>query len=169
MVKIRLRALEPSDAQILYDWENDPETWNAGSRQWPVSLADIKALIEHSDLDIWQTRQTRLMIESVDNADTVGCIDIFDFDPLNMHCSLGVLIRPDARRKGFATQAVSEICAFAARTLLAHTVMVSVAADNEPSLALFRAAGFSESGRLRGWVRRGDVFVDEVLLQKSLP
>lgn len=108
------------------------------------------------------------MIESVDNADTVGCIDIFDFDPLNMHCSLGVLIRPDARRNGFATQAVAEICAFAARTLLVHTVMVSVAADNEPSLALFRAAGFSESGRLCGWVRRGDIFVDEVLLQKSL-
>ncbi len=169
MVKIRLRALEPSDAQILYDWENDPETWNAGLRQWPVSLADIKALIEHSDLDIWQTRQTRLMIESADNADTVGCIDIFDFDPLNMHCSLGVLIRPDARRKGFATQAVAEICAFAARTLLVQSVMASVAADNEPSLALFRAAGFSESGRLRRWVRRGDVFVDEILFQKSLP
>lgn len=169
MAKIRLRALEPSDAQILYDWENNPETWDAGSRQWPVSLADIKALIEHSDLDIWQTRQTRFMIEDADNAETVGCIDIFDFDPLNMHCSLGVLIRPDVRRNGFATQAVNQICAFAERTLLVHSVMVSVAADNESSLALFRATGFSESGRLKGWIRRGKTFVDEILLQKTLP
>ncbi|MCI5776798.1 MAG: GNAT family N-acetyltransferase [Bacteroidales bacterium] len=165
---IRLRALEPSDAQTLFEWENDPVTWDAGSRRWPISLADIKALIEHSDLDIWHTRQVRFMIERTDNGETVGCVDIFDFDPLNMHCSVGVLVKHDARRQGFAREAIRQVCTFARETLLANAILATAAADNDASIALFTSAGFSECGRLKGWIRRQMNFVDEVLLIKTL-
>ena len=167
MASVRLRALEPSDAQTLYEWENDPATWDAGTRRWPVSLADIKALIEHSDLDIWHTRQTRFMIDRLDDGDTVGCVDIFDFDPLNMHCSLGILIKSDARRKGFACEAIGQVCKFARETLLVNAVLASAAADNAASIALFKSAGFDQCGRLAGWIRRRTDFVDEVLLLKT--
>ncbi len=169
MLPITLRALEPEDADLLYVWENDPGTWLSGSRRWPISLADIKALIDHSDLDIWQTRQTRFMIDREGSRETVGCVDLFDFDPLNMHCAVGVLIKPSARRQGFARQAVERVCEFAAETLCVRSVLATVAADNVASLALFRSAGFSQVGRLSGWVRCGNRYVDEVLFQKLLP
>lgn len=166
--RIRLRALEPSDAALLYEWENDPRTWGAGSRQWPVSLADIKALIDHSELDVWHTRQTRFMMERLDGGGTVGCVDIFDFDPLNMHCGIGVLVEPSSRRGGYAREAIGLVCGFARDTLAARTVLATAAADNEACQRLFRSAGFEERGRLRQWLRRGAVFVDEVLMQKTL-
>lgn len=165
-LKVRLRALEPADADILYDWENDPRTWEASSRKWPVSLADVRALIEHSDLDIWQTRQARFMIESVDTAHTVGCIDIFDFDPLNMHCSLGVFIEPVSRGAGFATEAIMLIESFARNVLMVHSVNVTIAADNTSSIGLFSSAGYARAGVMRQNIRRSRTFVDEVLMQK---
>lgn len=166
--KVRLRALEPADADLLYVWENDPLTWEAGDRKWPVSLADIRALIDHSDLDIWQTRQTRFMIDTIDGARSVGCVDVFDFDPLNMHCSLGVFIEPENRGKGYAIEAVTLIEGFARNILRAHSLNVSVAADNESSIALFAAAGYERAGVMRQNIRRARAFVDEVLLQKVI-
>lgn len=165
-LKVRLRALEPADADILYAWENDPATWEAGDRKWPVSLADIECLIEHSDLDIWQTRQTRFMIDAVDSDKSVGCVDVFDFDPLNMHCSLGVFVEPASRGLGYGSEAITLIEDFARNVLMAHVVNVSVAADNEQSLALFAAAGYERAGLLKHNLRRARAFVDEVLLQK---
>lgn len=164
--KVRLRALEPADADLLYVWENDPQTWEAGERKWPVSLADVKALIEHSDLDIWQTRQARFMIDVVESAQSVGCVDVFDFDPLNMHCSLGVFIEPESRGKGYASEAVALIEDFARNVLMAHSVNVTVAADNQTSIALFTAAGYERAGVMRQNIRRARTFVDEVLMQK---
>ena len=163
---VRLRALEPSDADLLFACENNTDTWEAGDRRWPVSLSDVKSLIEHSDLDVWQTRQVRFMIDSLSDGVSVGCIDIFDFDPLNMHCSLGVLIEPGSRGNGYATEAVALVEAFARDVLFAHSVAVTIAADNAPSLALFLAAGYERAGVLRQHLRRGRRFIDEVLLQK---
>lgn len=166
--KVRLRALEPADADLIFAWENDPDTMEAGDRKWPVSRADVNALIEHSDLDIWQTRQTRFMIDSLDGGRTVGCIDVFDFDPLNMHCSLGIYIEPRVRRRGYARDAVSLVEAFARDVLLAHSLLASAAADNESSLALFASAGYERAGVMRHNIRRARAFVDEVVMQKVL-
>ncbi len=165
---VRLRALEPSDADLLYVWENDPTTWEAGDRRWPISLSDIRSFVEHTDLDIWQTRQTRFMIESLSDGVTVGCIDIFDFDPLNMNCSVGVLVQPESRNAGYAADALRMVEDFAADTLLVHSIIVTIAADNEPSLSLFASAGYERAGILRQKLRRGKTFVDEVLMQKIL-
>ncbi len=163
---VRLRALEPSDADLLYVWENDPTTWETGDRRWPLSLSDIRTFVEHTDLDIWQTRQTRFMIDRLSDGVTVGCIDIFDFDPLNMTCSIGVLVQPESRKAGYASDALRQVEAFAVDTMLVHSIIVTIATDNAPSLALFTSAGYERAGVLRQKLRRGKTFIDEVLMQK---
>ncbi len=34
---VRLRALEPSDVEILYQWENDPAVWGVSHTLLPFS------------------------------------------------------------------------------------------------------------------------------------
>ena len=106
------------------------------------------------------------MIDSLSDGRSVGCIDVFDFDPLNMHCSLGILIEPGSRGNGYAREAVRLVESFARDVLLAHSVCVTVAADNQPSIALFMAAGYERAGVMRQHIRRGRAFIDEVFLQK---
>ncbi len=38
---------------------------------------------------------------------TIGCIDLFDFDPFHERISLGLLIASEHRNKGFAAEAIS--------------------------------------------------------------
>jgi diamine N-acetyltransferase len=49
-----------------------------------------------------------------------------------------------------------------------HQLWCSVEAGNAASLALFRHAGFSETGIRKEWLRLADGFHDEVFLQKIL-
>lgn len=34
--RVRLRALEPEDLELLYRWENDPELWEVGNTLAPL-------------------------------------------------------------------------------------------------------------------------------------
>lgn len=49
-----------------------------------------------------------------------------------------------------------------------HQLWSSVAAGNKASLALFRRAGFIETGTRRDWLWSSEGFCDEVMLQRML-
>ena len=63
---IRLRALEPEDLECLYQWENDMDLWEVSDTLTPFSLFTLKKYIETCHLDIYTTKQLRLMIERAD-------------------------------------------------------------------------------------------------------
>jgi diamine N-acetyltransferase len=76
---ILLRALEPCDLEVLYKWENDQEIWRVSNTITPFSRYTLQKYIEGSHLDIFETKQLRLMIEYIDtdkNQVPVGAIDL---------------------------------------------------------------------------------------------
>ena len=77
---IRLRAVEPEDLDRLYAWENNPLLWDAGNTRNPYSRFILKQYILNSDKDIYETKQLRLMMDNVLTGETVGTVDLFDFD-----------------------------------------------------------------------------------------
>jgi diamine N-acetyltransferase len=77
---ISLRAVEPSDLDLLYQWENNPAVWHLSNTLTPFSKHILKEYIENAKHDIYVTKQLRLMINTKKHG-TVGCIDLFDFDP----------------------------------------------------------------------------------------
>lgn len=64
--RIRLRAVEPKDAGILYAWENDPAIWEVSGTTEPYSREQIERFIERQleGGDLLCTGQLRLMIEA---------------------------------------------------------------------------------------------------------
>ena len=162
--KCFLRALEPSDVTLLYNWENDVNVWKYGSTTRPVSQSEIEALVFQADLDIYQTRQMRLMI-CHDN-DTVGCIDLFDFDPFNMRGAVGILISEDYRDKGYASDALDAFVNYLFSVLHLHQVYATTLDNNIASIRLFSSCGFSQCGVRRQWLRTTDGYSDEVIMQK---
>mgnify|MGYP002622058207 CR=1 FL=1 len=165
--QVCLRALEPSDADLLYVWENDTETFATGlAAQWPLSLSDIRLFIEESTADIWQTRQKRFMIDNSDGV-TIGCIDIFDFDPLNGNCSFGLLIDRAHRRCGYGMCALLKLEKYVCDILSVKNIKITIAADNHASLCLFEKLGYEHVGTLRRWLHRISGRVDMLVYQKT--
>jgi diamine N-acetyltransferase len=162
--KCRLRALEPSDLELLYLWENDPEVWRVSGSCGPVSRERLQHFIEEQNYDIYATRQMRLIVESQGMA--VGTLDIVDFDPQNSHFGIGILIYANEnRRLGFASSAIEAIKEYGRTTLFVNQIWASVAEDNTPSVELFRVCGFEECGRRKAWLRREEGYIDEIEFQ----
>lgn len=169
----------------MYRWENDPSIWRVSGTATPFSRHTLERFIEEQRFDIFQTRQQRLIIETLDRipdghesrsegsasneSRAVGALDLFELDVLNGRAGIGILIYPaEARGKGYAADAVAVVCRYAHETLRLHQLWCNVGATNEASLALFRGAGFIEVGVKRDWLWTPDGYTDEILLQKIL-
>ena len=81
--KIKLRALEPEDLELLYEWENNNSYWVFSNTVTPFSKYTLKRYLENSHKNIFETGQLRLMIELASDKKTIGTIDLFDFDPFH--------------------------------------------------------------------------------------
>jgi diamine N-acetyltransferase len=164
-----LRAVEPSDIELLYKWENDPENWRVSNTIAPFSKYILQKYIENSHYDIYQTKQLRLMIDVKNESKrnkTVGAIDIFDFDPYHNRAGVGILIGgKQDRNHGVASDALSELIKYAFDTLGLHQLYCNITNDNKASLRLFEKLGFNLCGTKRDWIKIQRGYEDELLFQ----
>ena len=163
--QIKLRALEPEDLEILYKWENDADLWRCGATIAPYSKFAIKEYIAESGLDIFQTKQLRLMIVWKDNDEPVGTIDLYDFDPMNLRAGVGILIDMAYRGKGIGKQALQLINDYAFDFLLLKQLFAYIPKQNESSLKLFSKSGYSNTACLKEWIKTSNGFEDVYLMQ----
>jgi diamine N-acetyltransferase len=165
---IRLRAIEKSDLEYIYNWENDPSNWSYSYTYTPFSKDVLKIYIEQAGQDIYTSKQLRLMIDLEDNGNikTIGCVDLFDFEPRHQRAGVGILIGDLANRKnGYASEALKQLVAYAFSTLNLNQLFCNIAVDNAASLALFTNHGFSIIGTKKQWLYINNNWVDEHTLQ----
>lgn len=161
---ILLRAIESADLEMLYHWENDPAVWRVSGTMAPISRDRLARFISEQVYDLYATRQMRLMVD-VDNV-AVGCVDIFDFEPLHRRFGIGILIYADEhRRRGYARRVIDMVKEYARNTLDLRQIWVTIDEDNPASVALFEGCGFTLSARRREWINRGGKFIDELEYQ----
>jgi diamine N-acetyltransferase len=164
--KIILRALEPEDLELLYEWENDNSYWMISNTTVPFSKYTLKRYLKNSHKNIYETGQLRLMVEVAGEKKTIGTIDIFDFDPFHKRAGIGILIADDKeRRKGYATMALKCLIDYCFTTLQLHQLYCNIMAANCESLDLFRKLGFTEAGLKKDWIKTAEAYHDEYLFQ----
>lgn len=165
---IRLRALEPDDLDLLFAWENDTSIWNVSNTLIPYSKHILKQYLENAHLDIFQSKQVRLIVETIDNK-AIGCIDLFDFDPFHSRAGVGILIADkNARNKGFASQALQLLIVYVRDVLKLNQVYCNITKDNIQSIRLFEKHGFEKTGLKKDWIKSFNGYVDEYFLQLML-
>lgn len=168
--KINLRALEPEDLELLYEWENNESYWIISNTVVPFSKFTLKRYLENSHKNIYETGQLRLMIELASDKKAIGAIDIFDFDPFHKRAGVGILIANEQyRRKGYATMALKCLINYCFNTLLLHQLHCSILSNNCESIDLFKKVGFIQSGIKKEWIRSSEGYMDEHLFQMINP
>jgi len=166
---IYLRALEPSDIDLLYQWENDVDYWNVADTFAPFSRHQIEQYLLSVE-DIYANKQLRLMICLKADDRAVGCIDLFDFDAFHSRAGVGILVaHPDDRTKGIGEATLHLIVDYAFQTLGVQQLYCSISLNNKNSQRLFEKCGFVQSGIKKHWRRMGDKWVDELFYQLLRP
>ncbi len=171
---IALRAIEPADLDALYQWENNPENWLVSNTTAPFSRHILKKYIENAHQDIYEARQLRLMIDRLgpdgNDRETIGAVDLFDFDPQHRRAGVGILIaRKEDRMQGMASEALSILISYAFERLNLHQLYCNVSENNQASMGLFKKLGFREAGMKKDWIRDKRGWMNVCLLQLINP
>jgi diamine N-acetyltransferase len=167
--RVILRAPEPSDINFLYAWENDRSVWRASNTNAPYSRFAIEQYVMNAQLDIYSTRQLRFMIDKAqpeDQLNTIGTIDLYDFEPAHRRAGLGVLIISEERGKGYASEALELLIDYAFNTLNLHQLFSHISSSNIVSLNLFAKHKFEMIGLKKEWLLIDNQWVDEYILQR---
>jgi diamine N-acetyltransferase len=163
---IKLRAVEPEDLELLYEWENNDQYWMISNTVTPFSKYTLKRYIENSHKNIYETGQLRLMIDLNKSKTSIGTIDIFDFDPFHKRAGLGILIAEEGqRRKGFASMALKCLIDYCFNTLLLHQLYCNILINNCESMELFVKLGFKEIGLKKDWIKTNSGYISEHMFQ----
>ena len=160
---IVIRAAEPQDAKLIYDWENNRDIWRVSETYMPYSLYQIEQFLFSNDL--FSTRQIRFIIERKNDNVNIGCIDIYDFDPVHMRAGIGILLQKDFRKQGYANEALELLIDYIFNTLMLKQIYCLIDETNIDSLNLFKKIGFTQCGLRKEWIRTSDGFIDELEFQ----
>ncbi len=160
-----LRALEPEDIDLLYQWENNMEIWEVSNTLTPFSRYQLKKYIEQAQLDVFQTKQLRLIIELQTSHTVIGMIDLFDFDGFHQRAGVGINIHQDHRQRGYAFEALQLFAEYCFNNLGLNQLYANISVKNKSSIALFEKADFKLVGIKKQWQKTKEGFVDECLYQ----
>jgi diamine N-acetyltransferase len=163
---IYLRALEPSDLELLYSCENNRAIWQVSNTVSPYSKDVLHQYLNNAHLDIYTTKQLRLIICLHNSNQCVGTIDLFDFEPTHARIGIGVLIFENYKNNGFATQAVLLTKQYVFNHLLVNQLYCNISASNTQSIHLFEKCQFEKIGLKKQWHQTSlNNFEDEWMYQ----
>ena len=81
-----------------------------------------------------------------------GCIDLYNYDPLNRRAAVGIMVATEYRRQGLALAMLKALEKLATSNYQIHTLFADIAAPNTASIALFQKAGYEECGYFKEWL-----------------
>ena len=156
--KTILRAIEATDAELLLDIINDPETERMlGGSSFPVSSEQqtqwIRSQMGRSDV-------LRCIIADKNTPSVgIGTIILSDIDMKNARAQVHLkLARGDIRGKGYGTDALKTIASYAFNELRLNCLYAEVLEYNSISQKLFEKCGFKKDGLLRDRVYKAGEF-----------
>lgn len=165
---ITLRCAEPDDAELIFRWENDREIWRVSGTHVPYSRFQIEQFLL-SNNDLVTAKQLRLMIDLNETGESIGCVDIFDYDGINQRAGLGILIDKEHRQQGYAKAALALCIEYLFHDVLLHQVFCSIDETNTESQRLFIGQGFELCGRRKDWLKTSEGFLDVLEYQLMSP
>ncbi|MBO5205678.1 MAG: GNAT family N-acetyltransferase [Prevotella sp.] len=159
MKRIKLRAIEPEDLELLYSIENDMSVWNVGMTNVPYSKFALNEYLLNIKYDMYADRQVRLMVDNSEG-ETIGIVDITDYDPRHNRAEVGIIIMNEYRRQGYATEVLQAVREYAKNVIHLHKLYAVIDTSNTAALNTFQKAGFNEECTLKDWLRGTDGYED---------
>ena len=149
---LKLRAAEPEDLELLYQWENDTHLWAAGNTRVPYSKFQLKQYIAQSSYDIFEHGHLRLMMMEKASGKVVGTVDLFDLDIHHSRIALGLFVAEEFQGKGFARESLKLVENYVFNFLKINQLYVQIAESNTASCKLFEG-NFELHGCRKNWIR----------------
>jgi len=160
--KVRLRALEPADAEHFIRWNLDSERARNYDFIWPPqSSASVQAWVDEQSKHKLVNDAFTWMIEDK-HGQPVGSIQTHTCSPRDGTFSYGIDIAAEHRRQGYAGEAILIVLKYYFEELRYQKVTAWVLSDNVASIKLHEKLGFQKEGQHRRMFFSGGKYFDEL-------
>ena len=151
--RIRLRAVEPSDADAHFAWDQDAGMTRPLDYVWfPQSHGAVQRWADSVTLDNNPTNDAfHFQIETL-AGELAGSIATHNCDRRVGSFGYGLAIRAEYQRRGYASEAIVLVLRHYFEELRYQKATVSVYSFNDPSIRLHERLGFQREGQLRRMV-----------------
>lgn len=160
--KVRLRPVDARDLLHFLRWFNDPDVIEFLDLTLPLT-----EVAEREWLDSLRERDDILVfvIESTAENRAIGTIGLNTIDARHRHALLGLTVgEKEEWGKGFGTDAVRALLAFAFGAMRLNKVSLHVHADHAPAIRVYEKCGFRREGFLRSEKLRRGEYIDELVM-----
>ena len=148
--RIRLRAVEPSDAAAHFAWNQDAGMMRPLDYIWfPQSQAATQRWAEKTALDNAPANDAFHFVIETLAGELAGALATHSCDRRVGSFAYGVAIREEHQRHGYASEAIVIVLRHFFEELRYQKATVSVYSFNEPSIRLHERLGFQREGQLR--------------------
>lgn len=162
--QIKLRAVEPSDADFMYEVENDAGAWRYSDTIAPLSRRVLREYALNYDADPFAAGQIRLIITDAASNAPVGIIDLYEISQRHLRAFVGIYICKEFRRKGFSSEALRQVEYYAATTLHMHSLGARIEEGHSNAISLFEGNGYGKCGCLPHWLSAPDGKYSDMLI-----
>jgi RimJ/RimL family protein N-acetyltransferase len=158
---VKLRAMEPEDAESLWRWNHDPEVMRWMDADYPQTQARVRT---------WLAERLRNaygdVLFGVEVGQTlIGLVRLHGAEPETGCAELDIYLgERDYRGKGYGTDAVRTACRHGFHHMRLHRITLTVVAGHEAARHVYRSVGFVEEGRLRQVFRRDGQWHDKIVM-----
>ena len=159
---VNLRAVEPEDYRLLWEWVNDPDVMVYWGRP-----GNSESLPEVGRLEEAQAARgtSRKYIVETHDARAIGQIDYYDLNWQARSAWTSILIAdPQYWGGGYGTDAMRTLLTYLFRNLGLHRVSLSAHVTNGRAIRSYEKNGFKIEGTMREWAYFNGEWVDGVLM-----
>jgi RimJ/RimL family protein N-acetyltransferase len=160
--KIRLRGIEPTDAELFANWNQDSERARHIDFVWPpTSAASVAEWVQEQSRHKLENDTFHWVIETAAGA-PVGSISTHACNHRTGTFSYGVDVAEEHRGHGYAGEAILLVLKYYFEELRYQKVTTVVHANNPASIRLHEKLSFVKEGTLRRMVYTRGQHYDEI-------
>lgn len=160
--RLRLRQLQPADAEALFAIRSDQQVREAYGQEPYQSVEEARVMIRRLQ-DLYDRREALYWGITFQETDTlIGSCTFWNFSP-DLYCAeLGYELHRAYHRQGIMAEALPVILTYGFTELGFHRIEANPYASNTASTSLLRKLGFTYEGNLRQRAFFRDHFEDQL-------
>lgn len=147
---INLRAVEPEDAEFMWNCDNDQDIWLDACADAPLSKENLRNYALTYDADPFRASQLRLIIES--EGTRCGILDLYEISARHRTALVGIYILKNMRGRHIGQHALDSVAKYAASMLNLRALAARVPEINSNACKLFKSAGYEKCAMIPGWL-----------------
>ncbi|MFE4537102.1 GNAT family N-acetyltransferase [Streptomyces scopuliridis] len=156
---VKLRAMDPSDADALWRWNHDPEVMRWMNDDYAQPLGRVRRWLEERPRNAYG--EVLLGIEALADKQLIGLVQLRETDPETGGAKLDIYLgEKEYWGRGYATDAMRTVCRYGFEKMRLHKISLTVVTENHAAHRVYQKVGFVDEGRLRQTFRRDGQWYD---------